>query len=164
MTMNEAAPPAKENMGEPLPRIDAHLKVTGKASYPADIPVNNLAHAVLVTSAVARGRLISLHLDQARAVPGVIDIVAHETVRGKLEAPKFGASGSTSIGPLHDTKMWHDGQIIALVLAESIEAPPKAPCVSPPTTRRSTSFGSEGTEISMELEFALDPAPFMRSD
>ncbi len=147
--MNEAAPPAKENMGEPLPRIDARLKVTGKASYPADIPVNNLAHAMLVTSAVARGRLTSLHLDQARAVPGVIDIITHESIRDELEPPEFGTSGSTSIGPLHGTKIWHDGQIIALVLAETIEAAREGAMRITPdyeAEKPSTSFGSEGTE------------------
>ncbi|MBY5460829.1 xanthine dehydrogenase family protein molybdopterin-binding subunit [Rhizobium leguminosarum] len=147
--MNEAAPPPKENMGAPLPRVDARLKVMGKASYPADIPVNNLAHGLLVTSVIARGRIKTLHLEQARAVPGVIDIMTHEDVRGELEPPEFGTSGSTSIGPLHDTKIWHDGQIIALVIAETIEAAREAAmriAADCEEEKPSTSFGSEGTE------------------
>ncbi len=147
--MNEAAPPAKQNMGDPLRRVDGRLKVTGKASYPADIPVSNLAHGMLVTSGVARGRLKSLHLDAARAVPGVIDIITHETIRGELLAPEFGSSGSTSIGPLHDTKIWHDGQIIALVLAETVEAAREGAMrvvAEYDEEKPSTSFGSQGTE------------------
>lgn len=38
--MVDAAPTPKENMGQPVPRIDARLKVTGGARYPADIPVS----------------------------------------------------------------------------------------------------------------------------
>ena len=36
----------KHNMGEPVPRLDARLKVTGEARYPADVPVTNPAFAV----------------------------------------------------------------------------------------------------------------------
>lgn len=147
--MNEAAPPAKENMGEPLPRVDARLKVMGKAPYPADMPVNNLAHGVLVTSTIARGRLTSLDLDKTRAVAGVIDVITYETIQDELEAPEFGASGSTSIGPLHDTRIWYDGQIIALVLAETIEAAREGAMrviAEYEAEKPSTSFGSEGTE------------------
>ncbi|WFU11607.1 hypothetical protein QA646_24775 (plasmid) [Rhizobium sp. CB3090] len=169
--MNEAAPPAKENMGEPLPRIDARLKVTGKAPYPADIPVNNLAHGMLVTSAVARGRLTSLHLNEARAVPGVIDVITHETVEGELEAPEFGASGSTSIGPFHGTKIWYDGQIIALVLAETIEAAREGAMrisADYEAEKPSTTFDSEGTETvaaaeaSKQFKEAANPARFRK--
>ena len=33
-----------------------------------------------------------------------------------------GGTGSTSIAPLSDTRVWHDGQIVALVVADSFEA------------------------------------------
>jgi xanthine dehydrogenase YagR molybdenum-binding subunit len=48
-------PEARNNMGEPAARIDAHLKVTGQPKYAADFALANLAYAVLVTSAIARG-------------------------------------------------------------------------------------------------------------
>lgn len=149
MTMNEATPLPKENMGQPLARVDGRQKVMGEASYPADIPVNNLAHGVLVTSAIARGRFKTLHLDEARSVKGVIDIMTHDDVHGELEPPEFGTSGSTSIGPLHGDKIWHDGQIIALVVAETIEAAREAAMritADYEEEKPSTSFGSEGTE------------------
>ena len=57
-------------MGEPAPRIDARLKVTGEARYPADMPVSNPAYAFLVTSAIAKGRIERLDLDEARAGSG----------------------------------------------------------------------------------------------
>ena len=56
-------------MGAPAPRYDARLKVTGEARYPADMPVGNPAYAVLVTSTIAKGRIESLDLDEARACP-----------------------------------------------------------------------------------------------
>ncbi|MBV8567089.1 MAG: xanthine dehydrogenase family protein molybdopterin-binding subunit [Methylobacteriaceae bacterium] len=123
--MSAAAPEPKANMGPPEPRIDGRLKVTGQARYPADVPVSNPLYAYLVTSAIARGRITSFDLGAARGVPGVADILTHENTHGDVKQPKFFADGgyaSTSIRPLDSAQIWHDGQIIALVLAETYEA------------------------------------------
>ena len=37
---NEAAPVPKANMGAPVPRYEARLKVTGEARYPGDVSVD----------------------------------------------------------------------------------------------------------------------------
>src|SRR4051812_1386598 len=123
--MNAAAPQPKENMGAPLPRIDGRLKVTGQATYPADLPAANVAYGALATSSIARGRVTALHLDNARAVPGVLDIVTYGDMDA-VDKPKFGNTAAASIAPLHDRKVFHDGQIIALVVAETFEAAEEA--------------------------------------
>src|SRR4051794_9514195 len=112
-----AAPTPKANMGAPVVRLDARLKVTGEARYPADVPVSNPAYAYLVTSAVAKGRIERLDLTDARAVPGVLDILTHENT-DELKKSKFGGGSSTSIDRL-GPDILHDGQIIAVVLADS---------------------------------------------
>lgn len=122
--MVDAAPQPRENQGEPQPRIDARLKVTGTARYPADFPMQNLAHAALAISPIALGEISAVHLDEARKVPGVIEILSIGDA-AELEAPQFGTA-STSIQPLKDSKIWHDGQIVALVLAETFEAATEA--------------------------------------
>src|SRR5438105_8515529 len=99
--MSAAAPSPRENQGHPVPRIDARLKVTGEARYAADIPVSNLAHAVLVTSEIARGMVTSIDLDAARAMPGVLDILSYDDV-SQLEKPQFSNASYTSLGPLHE--------------------------------------------------------------
>ncbi|MGQ9368386.1 xanthine dehydrogenase family protein molybdopterin-binding subunit [Azospirillum sp. ST 5-10] len=153
---NAAAPAPKRNMGAPVPRIDARLKVTGAARYPADHPVANLAHGVLVTSAVARGRITRIDVADAAAVPGVIEVLTHENVRG-LKPLEFGLNGATSIAPLQDARIWHDGQIIALVLAETYEAAReaayrvRAECT---VERPSATFDSPGTETVRASEAA----------
>ena len=55
--MNRAAPEPKDNMGQPAPRVEARLKVTGEARYASDMPVNNPAFAFLVTSPIAKGEI-----------------------------------------------------------------------------------------------------------
>ncbi len=117
---NGAAPTPKENMGAPVPRYDARLKVTGEAHYPADTPVANPAYAVLVTSAIARGRLETVDVGPARAVPGVLDILTYQNT-AELKPAKFGGGSSTSIQDL-GPDIQHAGQIIAVVIADTLEA------------------------------------------
>src|SRR5438045_4126358 len=118
--MSDAAPEPRANMGQPLKRMDARLKVTGEARYAADLPVGNLAYGVLVTSRIARGRIRSFDLAEARAVPGVLEIFTHENAGG-LKEQKLGTA-STSVMPLNSPRIWHDGQIVALVVGNSLEA------------------------------------------
>jgi len=76
--LTTAAPEPKANMGQPIPRYDAVAKVTGKATYAADMPLVNPVYAYLVTSSIAKGRVDSFDLADAKQVRGVIDIVTHE--------------------------------------------------------------------------------------
>src|SRR3954454_14043206 len=147
--MNIAAPPPRENMGEPLPRIAGRLKVTGAATYPADIVVNNLAYAVLVPSTIARGRVKRVYTDAATRVRGVLDVLTIGDLEGKVEKPKFGNAGSTSIGPLQDNRIWHDGQVIAVTVAETFEAAREAAVLvraDYEEEKPSATFDSAGTE------------------
>src|ERR1051326_1535983 len=142
---NAAAPTPKANMGAPAPRLDARLKVTGQARYPSDTPLANPAFAVLVTSTIAKGRLERLDLDDARKVPGVIDILTHETT-AELKPVKFGGGSSTSIQDL-GPDIQQAGQIIAVVLADSFEAASEAASRVKPSYSQQTpsaTFGSPG--------------------
>ena len=90
--MSIAAPAPKANMGKPVPRYDGVAKVTGRARYAADVPLANPAFAYLVTSAIAKGRIDSFNLGQARKMRGVIDIFTHENAE-KLKEIKFFSNG-----------------------------------------------------------------------
>jgi xanthine dehydrogenase YagR molybdenum-binding subunit len=144
---NAAAPVPKDNMGAPVPRYDARLKVTGEARYPSDFPLANPAYAVLVTSAIAKGRIDTLETDDARAVPGVLDILTHENT-GELKQVKFGDGSSTSIQSL-GPEILQAGQIIAVVLADTFEAASEAAgrvTVTYSEATPSSTFGSQGLE------------------
>ena len=147
--MTGAVTDTKANMGQPVPRYDARLKVTGEARYGADFPLNNPAYAFLVTSAIAKGRITSLDLAEAHAVPGVLEILTHENT-GDLHDVKFspgGGGASTSIQRL-GPEIAHDGQIVAVVLADSYEAAREGAYkvkVGYAAERPSATFGSPGT-------------------
>jgi xanthine dehydrogenase YagR molybdenum-binding subunit len=145
---NVAASAPRENQGQPAPRIDGRLKVTGEARYAADLPLGNLAHAVLVTSDIARGMVTEMKLEAARAVPGVLDILSYGDT-DELLKPEFGTSSSTSLAPLQQRRIIHDGQIIALVVADTFQAASEAAAkieVSYADEMPSASLASAGTE------------------
>lgn len=112
---------ASELFGRPTPRIDGAAKVTGAARYASDEPLVNPAYAYLVTSAVARGWVGALGLDRARGVPGVLDILTNGNVGGQAKPPP-GGDGGPSTTTLETDRIWHDGQIIAVVVADTYEA------------------------------------------
>lgn len=148
--MTAAAPEPKANMGAPVPRYDAAAKVTGRATYGSDMPLDNPAYAFLVTSAIARGRINSFDLHDAKNVRGVIDIVTYENAP-KLKESKLYSNGGyagTTIQPLKSADIAHDGEIIAVVVAESYEAAREAANrvkVSYSAATPSASFDSPGT-------------------
>src|SRR5438552_1013707 len=122
--MTVAVPEPKANMGQGAPRLDARLKVTGEARYAADFPLSNPAYAFLVLSPIAKGRVEGFDLSEARAVPGVLEILTHENTANDVRPAKFfgeGGRAATSIRPLSSPQIWHDGQIIAVVVADTFE-------------------------------------------
>jgi len=100
-----------------LPRVDAVPKVTGAATYLADLPVGDALEAALLTSPIARGRIAAIDPAAARATPGVVRVF----LPGDL--PRIGpidhwAAGQSTV-PMMDDRIRHEGQPIALVVAET---------------------------------------------
>ncbi|MGA8401348.1 MAG: xanthine dehydrogenase family protein molybdopterin-binding subunit [Stellaceae bacterium] len=118
-------------LGQPLkigmaaPRVDGRLKVTGEARYASDTPLADPAYAFLATSAIARGRISHIGDGDARAVPGVLDILTHQNIGNAVKPVKLFSDGGyvgSTIMPLGSDQIQHGGQIVAVVLAETFEA------------------------------------------
>ena len=165
--MSMAATEPKANMGQSVPRYDAVAKVTGRAQYAADVPLANRAYAYLVTSSIAKGRIDRFDLTVAKQVHGVIDIVTHENAE-TLKEPKLFSNGgyaSTTIQPLKSPEIAHEGQIVAVVLAETFEAAREAAHlvkVSYTAAVPTATFDSPGTTAARAKgqlsQFKEDPA------
>ncbi|MCW4113923.1 xanthine dehydrogenase family protein molybdopterin-binding subunit [Aurantimonas sp. MSK8Z-1] len=133
-------------MAKPTVRVDGAAKVTGLACFPSDEPVENPAYAYLVTSTVARAEITSFDLAAAKAVPGVLDILTHENV-GRDIKPNRGFGMSANTTTLEGTRVWHQGQTVAVVIAETFEAARDAAArvvVHYETQEPSAGFGSPG--------------------
>jgi xanthine dehydrogenase YagR molybdenum-binding subunit len=118
-------PGAGPNMGQPVPRYEAHAKVTGEARYPSDVRLPRTAHACLHVSRIGRGTVEAFDLTAARAVRGVIDILTHETIADEIrQTPAIyqGGYASDSVRPLGSAEIAYWGQPIAMVVAETYEA------------------------------------------
>lgn len=111
--------------GKPVNRVDGPLKVTGRAKYAAEYAAEGLLHGVVVSSAVARGKITRIDTAAALRVPGVLHVFTHEN-RPRL--PRFDRSymdddapGGAPFRPLYYDEIIYSGQPIALVVAESLE-------------------------------------------
>ncbi|WP_144120785.1 xanthine dehydrogenase family protein molybdopterin-binding subunit [Catellatospora sichuanensis] len=109
-------------------RVDAREKVTGAALYATDLHPDQVAHAVLATATVGRGRITELDVSAAAAVPGVLLVLTHLD-RLDLQSPGFimgGGYGVQSMQPLLDDRIAYRGQAIAMVVAETLTAATEA--------------------------------------
>ena len=113
--------PLSERLGAATSRIDGVAKVTGAARYPSDEPVARAAFGYLVTSSIARGRIAAFDLTAAKSVGGVLQIFTHENFGGGFKPPQ-GPDGGATTTTLESDQIWHDGQIIAIVVADTYEA------------------------------------------
>ena len=118
-------PKRAAKIGQAVPRYDGRLKVTGGAKYASDHAPAYAAHGYLHTSSIAKGRIRSIDESAARAVPGVLDVFTFKSFpKGAIDPGKtFDQKGfmGTSIAPLQE-EIHHDGQIVALVVADTFEA------------------------------------------
>ena len=117
--------PMPAGIGVATPRVDGRLKVTGQAAYGSDAAPANTAWAFLVTSRIARGRIAAIDDRATRSAPGVLDILTHRNVGAAVKpGATFDQQGymGSSIAPLASDRVWHGGQIVAVVVADTFEA------------------------------------------
>jgi xanthine dehydrogenase YagR molybdenum-binding subunit len=109
------------SIGQPLPRIDGPIKVTGTARYTADLRAPNMLHGAFVTATIPAGKVLAIDHSDALAEPGVVRVLTHEDMlplKTRVAGPPF----AHSFLPLHGDQIRHEGQPIALALAETLEA------------------------------------------
>jgi xanthine dehydrogenase YagR molybdenum-binding subunit len=104
-------------VGKPINRIDGPLKTSGLAPYAYEHhrEAPNAAYGYVLGSAVAKGRIRSMDLREAKAAPGVRTIVTARDV-GKLGKGDYNTAKLFG-GP--DIEHYH--QAIAVVVADTFE-------------------------------------------
>ncbi|GEO14263.1 xanthine dehydrogenase family protein molybdopterin-binding subunit [Microvirga aerophila] len=112
-------------IGVPQNRVDGRAKVTGAAQYAAEFDAPNLAYGIVVSSAIAKGRITSIDASAALAVPGVIQVFTHEnrsrTAWFDRSYRDETAPPGSPFRPLYDDAVVYSGQPVALVVAEEYE-------------------------------------------
>lgn len=100
-------------------RVEAVAKLTGAARYAADHQPEGVLHAVLVGAPVAAGRLRGVDTAAASALPGVTAVL---TAADLPEFPELSPPSAVTVMPFTGDRIHYEGQPVAIVLGESIEA------------------------------------------
>ena len=72
----------KQVVGNPTPRVEGELKVSGKAVYAVDVTLPGMLWGKLLRSPIASGRIKRLDASTALALPGVHAVVTGEDCSG----------------------------------------------------------------------------------
>ncbi|MFJ3152138.1 molybdopterin-dependent oxidoreductase [Pseudomonas putida] len=111
--------------GTSLDRVDGVAKVTGQARYAGEYPEVDLLHGSVVSSTIARGRVLNIDSTQALRVPGVVAVLDHDQ-RPHISSYDDDYSDADSakgapFRPLFNDRVLYNGQPLALVVAQTLE-------------------------------------------
>ena len=112
-------------IGTATSRVDGRAKVTGAAKYASEFNTAGLAHASVVTSTIAKGRIARIDAREALSVAGVFDVLTHQNrppmaTEDSAYKDEVAPEGSP-YRPLFDDKILFSGQPVALVVAAESE-------------------------------------------
>ena len=106
-----------KQIGRSLPRLEARAKVSGRAEYTHTMRLPGMLVAKLFRSTVPHGRIKSVDVSAARALPGVCGVYTGQDINKVIPAPYYGPA-------FHDQpilalgKVHYVGEPVAAVLAE----------------------------------------------
>lgn len=104
-------------VGQPISRVEGHLKVAGQATYTAEYHPDGLCYGVMVGATIGKGKVKKIHKDTALQVTGVIDVFHDEQF---LRNPQ---QGGIKMAPVQGaSEIFYHGQPIALVVGETLES------------------------------------------
>ena len=114
-------------VGRPFDRVDAQVKVRGEARFTAEFQVENLAYAVPVYSAIAKGKIRKINSEAAEEAPGVLAVITHKNMPRMKTPPivdfhDIGKGFALSDLPIMQNSEVHwDGEPVAIVVADTLE-------------------------------------------
>jgi xanthine dehydrogenase YagR molybdenum-binding subunit len=111
----------EQSVGLGIDRVDGKLKVLGQAQYAAEVPVANVLHGVIATSARARGRLQRLDTHAAERAPGVVAVLTPFNAAKLPGAKKKVEPIDRVLQVLQDEAIAYADQPIAVVVADTLE-------------------------------------------
>jgi xanthine dehydrogenase YagR molybdenum-binding subunit len=110
-----------KDIGAPLERLDARLKVRGEATYAAEHRIPDCAHAVLVLSTIAAGRIAAIDTSEAERVPGALGVLTYKNVP-QMDGTVSGRPGlDKRLLLLENDAILYDRQPVAVAIATTLE-------------------------------------------
>lgn len=177
-------------IGTPMERREDLRFLRGRGEYVDDLAVDGLLYAVILRSAVAHGRIVSLDVSNARKRPGVHAVITAADMPGGPPIIPMRLQPLPEFKPYEQPVIAHEkvryvGEPIAIVLATSVAAgedafevialeieplPAVADCAAA-ATNRSLLFEPTGTNRSLifharkgDADAAFRDAPYVRRE
>lgn len=107
------------SVGMAMQRIDAREKALGTGEYVDDIYLEGMIYGSAVRSAYPRARVLAIHTEAARALPGVVGVFTAEDIPGSVKVGHLKQDWDTMIPVGKETH--YLGDAICLVAAETME-------------------------------------------
>jgi len=112
------------HLGQPITRFDGLAKVTGTARFAGDQTLPGQLYAVFVGATVPAGQVMAIDAGRALDMPDVVHVLTpadmprvHPALDG-ISVPPL----ATRFLPMQTDEIVHEGQAVAIVLADSLEA------------------------------------------
>ena len=96
-------------------RVDGPDKVTGRARYAFEHPVDGAAYVWAVPSVIAKGLIRSVDASAALALPGVLAVITPDN------APRLAGTGDPELALFQSRAVAYRGQFVAAVVADTLE-------------------------------------------
>jgi nicotinate dehydrogenase large molybdopterin subunit len=107
-----------EIIGQPVSRVDALDKLTGKALYAGDLSFPGMLHLKILRSDRPHAKIVRIQTERAKKHPGVVAVFTHEDISGTNRVGR----GKKDQPVLCNDKVRYIGDPVVLVAAESPEA------------------------------------------
>ena len=107
------------SLGQRVPRVDVKEKVSGTGQYPDDIYLDGMIYGSAVRSQYPRARVLAIHTEEAKALPGVVGVFTAADIPGNNKVGHLKKDWDTMIAVGDITH--YLGDAICLVAAETPE-------------------------------------------
>ena len=107
------------SLGQRVPRVDVKEKVTGTGQYPDDIYLDGMIYGSAVRSQYPRARVLAIHTEEAKALPGVVGVFTAADIPGNNKVGHLKKDWDTMIAVGDITH--YLGDAVCLVAAETPE-------------------------------------------
>ena len=112
--------PADWKVGSRVHRVDVEEKVTGTGQYPDDVYLDGMLYGSAVRSQYPRARVLAIHTEEAKALPGVVCVLTAADIPGSNKVGHLKKDWDTMIAVGDITH--YLGDAICLVAAKTPEA------------------------------------------
>src|SRR5258705_8201559 len=111
-------------IGSPIERLEDLRFLRGRGQYVDDLARGDMLHAAILRSSVAHGRIRSIDVSRARALPGVHSVITAEDMGNRVPRVPMRLQPLPDFEPfaqpvIAESKVRYVGEAIALLLAES---------------------------------------------